>query len=58
MSRNEDALRLALETGGSTRTVQRWLKGDTMSPFVEYALTVAAAKLKIKRVYFNKVVKK
>lgn len=44
-----ELMRLALETGGSTRTIRRWANREKVSPFVEYACHAAASKLKIKR---------
>jgi hypothetical protein len=45
---DQDALlRLALETKGSTRTVRRWLMGQPVSAFAEYALQAAAEKLQL-----------
>lgn len=44
-----ELMRMALETGGSTRTIRRWANREKVSPFVEYACHAAASKLKIKR---------
>lgn len=49
MSLARDVMRIALETGGSTRTVRRWLQHEKVSAFAEYACRKAAEKLKIKR---------
>jgi len=37
--------KLALETGGSTRTIRRWMAGGEVSPLAAYALKAAAVKL-------------
>ena len=44
-----ELMRMALETGGSTRTIRRWANREPVSPFVEYACVAAAKKLRIKR---------
>lgn len=44
-----DLMRMAIETGGSTRTIRRWANGEKVSAFAAYACAAAASKLKIKR---------
>lgn len=44
---DRNMLRLAIETGGSPKTVHRWWYGEHVSPFANYALDAAAEKLKI-----------
>lgn len=44
-----DLMRMAIETGGSTRTIRRWANGEPVSAFAKYACRAAAAKLTIKR---------
>ena len=49
MAIERDVMRLALETGGSTRTIRRWMNGEKVSALAAYALALASKKLKIKR---------
>jgi hypothetical protein len=44
---DRNILRLAIETEGSVKSVRRWWYGERVSPFANYALEAAAAKLKI-----------